>query len=185
MLQRNLVLNWINDHFIFSYACSNTFSSFPMPFSDCSSLRRLSPSELREWSLLLCPRSGWYSYSSSWLLQTTLYLSFPISHSSFLEVIQNTAAKTFNPRHGSDSDLHLNITSQPPGVMFSDLHLSLAQLRSSAKCCQCGLLLGLLPAVASVSCCCPKPAAPFLATSSLHSSCTGWRNTFVLSCFLK
>lgn len=84
MLQRNEVLNWINDHLLFSFSCSNTFSSFPVHLGDCSRLMGLSQGGLREWSLFSClwPRSGW-CFSSSWLLQTALYLALPISHRFF------------------------------------------------------------------------------------------------------
>lgn len=54
-------------------------------------------------------------------------------------------------------------------------------------CCRRGLSLGLSPALAfpPASASCPKPAPPFLATSSLHGRSTAGRNAFVLSYFLK
>lgn len=86
---------------------------------------------------LICmwPRAGWWSCSSC-LDYCRLYLPFQLL-SLFLEVIQNTAAKTlpaFPPWLSSDSNSYLNITFQPPGVLFSDLCFSSAQLISSVKC---------------------------------------------------
>lgn len=85
------------------------------------------------------------------LFLTTAQYSLPglSNFSFFLEVIQNTAAKILSmfTLWRTFEDSYLNITSQPPSMLFSDLHLSLAQLISSAKC-TASISLSLLPALA-------------------------------------
>lgn len=81
--EKEQVWNWINYHLLFSFSCSNIFSSFPVHLGNYLRLMRLSPTGLEEWFLFsfLWPR---YSCSApksapTWL-QTIFYLALPISH---------------------------------------------------------------------------------------------------------
>lgn len=94
-----------------------TFSSFPLHLGYCSRLMELSPNGLREWSLLSClwPRSGWCSCSSSWLLHSTLYLAFPISHFS-LKWSKTLLPKSC-PCSPRDVLLKTHIWTSPPSLL--------------------------------------------------------------------
>lgn len=176
MLQRKQVLNWINDHLLFSFSCSITFLSFPVHLGDCSRLMGLSPRGLREWSLFSClwPRPGWCSYSSSWLLQTTLYLAFPISHRFFPWSDPKHCCQNLVRIHPV-TRLWLSLVSEhrlPASwhAVFWSPSLLGSTYQQCQMCCRRGLSLGLSPALAfpSASASSPKPARPFLATSSLR-----------------
>lgn len=81
--EKKQVWNGINDHLLFSFSCSNTFSFFPVHLGNYLKLMGLSPAGLRE---LFFFSFLWTRYSCSALksaptwLQSIFYLAFLISH---------------------------------------------------------------------------------------------------------
>ena len=73
MLQRNQVWNWINDNLLFSFSCSNTFSSSPVHLGNCSRQMGLPPSGLREWSQRVVPLL--LLVTKTWLMLLLLLLT--------------------------------------------------------------------------------------------------------------
>lgn len=189
MLQKKKhILNWINDHLLFSFSCSNTFSSFPVHLGNYLKLMRLSPTGLRVVPLLLPVTKIWLICSEICSYLTAAYFLPGCSNFSpfFLEVVQNSAAKPL-PMFTLWYSWQTFLWTSPPSLLECCFLISISPWLNLSAVPNV-LPVWLIGQPISSTCLSLWLLLSWVCTSPLGYLQPPWLvpwNVFVLSCFLR